>query len=211
LDPPVRITRLPFSWHILGPLSRDCTTQAGTLAMVRTIVDIPAGVAKLEASTPRPSWTKELSPQHLIPPSERRAQVWTDPAVSPVTLESPLTVTGVDESLVVPLPSWPSAFMPQHLTVPSESNAQLWDSPTATAVAVEIPLTVTGTVESVSVPLPSWPKLLDPQHRTVPPEITAQTCSLMFPDDIAVAVEIPLTATGTDEKLVVVPFPSWPT
>ncbi len=52
-----------------------------------------------------PSWPAPLPPQHCTPVAVI-AQVCVPPAVAELTpLESPVTSTGVGESVVVPLPS----------------------------------------------------------------------------------------------------------
>ena len=60
-----------------------------------------------------------------------------------------MTVTGVDEDVVVPLPSCPLLFRPQHVAVPPDNKAHEWPWPAVTAMAVVIPVTVTGVDESV--------------------------------------------------------------
>ena len=46
------------------------------------------------------------------------AEIWVTPV-------RPLTLTGVQESVLVPSPSWPLLFNPQHLTVPPVRRAQV--------------------------------------------------------------------------------------
>lgn len=108
----------------------------------------------------------------------------------------PLTITGVEESVLAPFPSWPEPLFPKHCTVLPLRTAQVYKLPDAIAVAVVIPVTVIGE-ES---------KLHDhPQHCTVPVLRALQVWKA--PAAMAVAVVIPLAGTGAEE-LVLVPFPS---
>ena len=72
-------------------------------------------------------------------PPVKRAQVCSTPAEIWVTPERPLTLTGVEESVVVPSPSWPALLYPQHVMVPPVRRAQVWWAPAAKAVACRIP------------------------------------------------------------------------
>ena len=76
-------------------------------------------VRKRLNGAPLPSWPELFRPQHRAVPSDNTAHECDPPAPMETTCVRPLTVTGLDESVVVPLPSCPEAFRPQHLTVPS--------------------------------------------------------------------------------------------
>ena len=52
--------------------------------------------------------------------------MWWPPAVTAVASVIPVTVTGVEELVVVPLPSCPVPLSPQQLTVPPPERAQVW-------------------------------------------------------------------------------------
>src|SRR5438067_560565 len=81
---------------------------------------------------------------------------------------SPLTLTGVDELVVVPSPSSPWLLTPQHFAAPLANSAHEWMMPAETAAAFDTPATGTGVDELVVVPFPNCPKLLSPQHFAVP-------------------------------------------
>src|SRR5262245_7092374 len=104
-----------------------------------------------------------------------------------------MTVTGVNESMVVPLPSWPPEFHPQHFTVAPSRAAHAWNHPRPRAAAPVRPVTATGVDESMVVPSPNSPKRFRPQQ-TVPIDNDAHVLSasaLML-----VAPVIPVTVTG---------------
>ena len=60
-----------------------------------------------------------------MPPSERRAQAWLQPAAIATEAETPTTETGIGLDVVVPLPSSPAALSPQHFTPPEATIAQV--------------------------------------------------------------------------------------
>src|SRR5690606_14137108 len=60
-----------------------------------------------------PSWPEELSPQQRRAPDDSTAQLVSPPALMPVAVLMPVTVTGVFESLKVLLPRPPAKFAPQ--------------------------------------------------------------------------------------------------
>ena len=68
------------------------------------------------------------------------AEIWVTPV-------RPLTLTGVEESVLVPSPSWPDWLSPQHLTVPPARRAQVWSLPAEIWVTPVRPLTLTGVEE----------------------------------------------------------------
>jgi hypothetical protein len=49
---------------------------------------------------------------------------------------SPLTDTGVGESLLLPSPSWPAVPLPQHQTAPALVTAHVCEMPPATVLAL---------------------------------------------------------------------------
>jgi hypothetical protein len=98
--------------------------------------DIPETVTGLLRCVvvPSPSWALPFSPQHLIAPSARIAQVCDAPAAietAGLAEDIPETVTGLLRCVVVPSPSWPMLFAPQHLIVPLVTIAQVCEDPVA--------------------------------------------------------------------------------
>lgn len=191
--------------------AHECERPAAT----ETAPDRPGETGVLEeirsgAGQNEPSCPEELSPQHLIEPSPRRAQVWLSPALNETAFERPVTSTGESEPEPVgmpALPSWSKRLEPQHRTPPPETRAQVWVPPAETAVAPARPVTAIGEAECAKEPLPSCPNSLFPQHATVPFERTAQVCE--FPAEIEAAPIRPDTSIGVVE-LATVALPSWP-
>src|SRR5262245_29987885 len=146
---------------------------------------------------PFPNCPKLFLPQHFTAPPVTIAHVWapcseggnnTAPwlaaiAVAPVR---PVTVTGVDELVVVPFPNCPEPFDPEQLTAPPVTTAHVWPKPPAIAVTPVSALTATGLDEPVVVPSPNCPEPLDPQHLTAPPVTTAHA----WPYPAATAVPV---------------------
>jgi hypothetical protein len=67
-----------------------------------------------------------LSPQHLAVPFANNAHEWKPRAEIATAVVKPLTITGVDEFVVVPFPNSPRALYPQHSVVPFTNNAHEW-------------------------------------------------------------------------------------
>src|SRR5437870_5195093 len=88
-----------------------------------------------QSLAPLPNCPALLWPHHCAVPSPISAHVCAPPAATATTPPRPVTLTGVDELVVVPLPSCPYALLPQHLTVSLVNDAQEWAPPAVSAVA----------------------------------------------------------------------------
>jgi hypothetical protein len=106
---------------------------------------------------PFPNCPTQPSPQHTAEPSATLAHVWRSPAAIAVAPVTPLTATGVDESVRVPFPNCPAPLNPQHVTAPPVTIAHVWKYPTVTAVAPVRPVTATSVDEAMVVPFPNCP------------------------------------------------------
>src|SRR5947208_1469393 len=80
------------------------TPDVMAVAVVIPVTVAEGVVAIAPLVVPLPSWPKLLSPQQRTVPSWRSAQVCSAPAATAAGM-IPLTVTGVEELVVVPLPS----------------------------------------------------------------------------------------------------------
>ena len=129
------------------------------------------------------------------------------PAEIASTPERLVTITGVDELMVVPLPSWPDVLAPQHLTVPFASSAHEWLPPAVIATALREAAHDDGRRRVGGGAVAQLTGTVAPQHLTVPFTTSAQECAP--PAVTSTAAERPLTTTGVDE-FVVVPLPSCP-
>jgi hypothetical protein len=127
------------------------------------------------------------------------------PADHTATGETPITVTGVNRSVVVLSPNCLKPLAPQHFTEPSDTDAHECESPVAIETEPERPDTETGVNRSVVVLSPNWPDQLAPQHFTEPPATSTQVWSPLA--EIATAPDRPDTETGVNE-FVVEPLPN---
>jgi hypothetical protein len=90
---------------------------------------IGVGVGTIDAVLPVPSCRSEFAPQQNALPDEVMPQLAQSADVRPVNVGTPVTWTGVSETVVddVPSPSCPCSLAPQQYTVPvvvSPQNAR---------------------------------------------------------------------------------------